>query len=70
MKDIKTDLMHKALLVWCGGEGIYTIFKVTEGIKSNGKRDRKGKHLFVTSWESLPDKHPPLWSLQHTRLRQ
>lgn len=67
MKDIKTGLMHKALLVWCGGEGIYTNFKVTLGIKNNGKREKK-KACLCDQLGVIADKHPPLWSLQHTRL--
>ena len=68
MKDIKTGLMHRVLLVGSGGEDIYNSFKVTKGIKSNGNRKTevgrkaKGKLLPVTSWKSSPGKHSPLHS--------
>lgn len=59
MKDIEKGLMHKALLVGSGSEGIYTNFKVTKVLKTMGKeRERKKKGRERDKWkgkgEALP----------------
>lgn len=53
MKDPETSLIHKALLVGSGGEATYTNFKVTKGIKNNGKRKRENKKRKASSCGQL-----------------